>query len=81
MVLTVSVFLAAIVAVRNNFPMWICCDTYSGLVRLSADVTFQLVQRDYGHSLIQFPQASCTPQFITILMDEVPYLGCAEHVQ
>jgi hypothetical protein len=63
----VCFFWAVIVAVRINFPMWISFDVYSGLVRLSSDVTFQLVQRDYGHSLIQFPQASCTPQFIMIL--------------
>jgi hypothetical protein len=66
MVVTVSL-LAVIIVVCINFPMRISCDVYSGMVRLSADVIFQIVRRDYGHSLIQFLQASCLPQFMIIL--------------
>jgi hypothetical protein len=54
-------FLAVYVAVCINFPMRISCDEYWDLARLSVDVTFQIVQIDYDHSLIQFLQASYTP--------------------
>jgi hypothetical protein len=73
MVLSLSVFLAVIVAVRIHFPVWVSCDVYSGLVA----VTFQPVQSDYGHSLVQFPQASCTPRS----MVQMFYFGYAKQVQ